>query len=306
MMKKGISFLLTFSVLCSLLVPAALAYDGGGTENLDQSYSAVKERVSEIYGIPNDILETLDEEYVRSLDASPDQVIGSEKNYIKFSTDESGKPVAEVKTYNDYLNECMSLYADDNPKEDELFSGWLEVRLTVIQDSDTEARCAAVFDWAIDPSAYYKLQDIMAISFQNGTYSGEASGFHSFKEQGENCYPEVYDASDFQNYSTAKRFVYLPIQLEEYQTDHFFFMSVKVVLDSDSNADRIFATYYRQTVELDWESVISSGINLVSAFVVRELTGGAVSVNFIPEVAKILGSIEESYVSDETALTLTY
>ena len=42
MMKKGISFLLTFSVLCSLLVPAALAYDGGGTEDLDQSYSAVK------------------------------------------------------------------------------------------------------------------------------------------------------------------------------------------------------------------------------------------------------------------------
>ena len=34
MMKKGISFLLTFSVLCSLLVPAALAYDGGGTEDL--------------------------------------------------------------------------------------------------------------------------------------------------------------------------------------------------------------------------------------------------------------------------------
>ena len=296
MMKKGISFLLTFSVLCSLLVPAALAYDGGGTEDLDQSYSAVKERVSEIYGIPMEIVDTLSEEKVYRMDVNENQVVSATTEYVQFITDDSGETAVFSYTEPEYQNYMAQNSVRTNPgyggDEDEI---WMRIYVVIIDDGDN-MRISSTYDWLSEPDAYWDRYDYLVLRWENGTYREDTvEGFYSYKING--ISQEPVELTDFEtDDSNNKKQAVAAVEIDGtgHEEDPFMHMMVEIRKNVGARAERVWSIYAHQASYINWENALES-FGKMSSILKFGGANGLVTMAF-SAVAAYLGAAEDYYV----------
>lgn len=83
MKKKILAIILSMAMVISIAPVSALATDV-------ESYESIKQRVSSVYGIPLEIVDTLSEEKVRGMDVDESQVISAQEQYIHYVVDDEG------------------------------------------------------------------------------------------------------------------------------------------------------------------------------------------------------------------------
>ena len=91
MKNRIISVLLSIAMLIAVCPVSAFASDA-------ESLESIKQRVSSIYGIPMNIVETLSEEKIREMDVSPEQVVSTEESYVQYVFDADGNASVIVIT----------------------------------------------------------------------------------------------------------------------------------------------------------------------------------------------------------------
>ena len=133
----------------------------------------VLNNISEIYGIPVSILETLDQEYVEDLiyNIENNEGVKYKDIYVKITSSEDGEPVSTESTYQEYLDSMQS----KAPKSDE----WMKVHITIIEKDADCAQISAAFTWLTRPS--FRMRDVMGLSIIHGTIvNGTAKGFYRY------------------------------------------------------------------------------------------------------------------------------
>jgi len=169
-MKKLLSIVLSFSLIFGLVPVTALA------TSLD-SPDDVKQQISDVYGIPISVLDTLDQDTFDGLSNNLSEAISvsSEDTYIKITSTESGESLIAESTYQEYLHSLMSRDASKTHE-----NAWMRIHTTII-DKGNYAQVSAAFTWLSD--LVWRGTDVVGLSITQGTFmGGTGSGFHSYKD----------------------------------------------------------------------------------------------------------------------------
>lgn len=112
MKKKILAIILSMAMVISIAPVSALATDV-------ESYESIKQRVSSVYGIPLEIVDTLSEEKVRGMDVDESQVISAQEQYIHYVVDDEGNSTAIPSTEEEYLEYAALPVTCSNPKTED-------------------------------------------------------------------------------------------------------------------------------------------------------------------------------------------
>ncbi len=171
-MKKLLSIVLSFSLIFGLVPVTALA------TSLD-SPDDVKQQISDVYGIPISVLDTLDQDTFDGLSNNLSEAISvsSEDTYIKITSTESGENLITESTYQEYLFSSISPYASDTRE-----NSWMRIHTTIL-DKGSYAQVSAAYTWLTDN--VFATHDVIGLSIVQGTFmSRTASGFRSYNNLG--------------------------------------------------------------------------------------------------------------------------
>lgn len=180
-MKKVLSIILSLALTISICPASAFAAEA-------ESYDNIKHRVSDIYGLPLDVINSLPEEKVRRLDASEDQVVAVTEEYVNFEVQENGEAVAHSCTEEDYQEFLSSPAALDNSITES--SSWMKIYLIIV-DRGTNLDIASTYTWLIPPRVTVRQKDLMTINWEYGAYVS-AEGFYAYQLNGTR-YTEYFD-----------------------------------------------------------------------------------------------------------------
>lgn len=163
-MKRIISIILSLAMLICIVPMSAMASDF-------YSYNA-KQQVANVYGIPMDVLATLDEDILSRLvdDAADADVISSNDTYIKISYTEDGESIITDSTLLEYQRAALLRDTDEND--------WMRIHTTII-DRGNYAQVSAAYTWLTRPS--FRMTDVIGLSITQGTFIDKsADGFYTY------------------------------------------------------------------------------------------------------------------------------
>ena len=172
MKKKILAIILSMAMVISIAPVSALATDV-------ESYESIKQRVSSVYGIPLEIVDTLSEEKVRGMDVDESQVISAQEQYIHYVVDDEGNSTVIPSTEEEYLEYAALPVTCSNPKTED--NGWMKIYLIIINNGAT-LDISSTYTWLIQPRVTYGQHDMLTIAWENGSYvRGSAEGFYSYQ-----------------------------------------------------------------------------------------------------------------------------
>lgn len=167
-MKKLLSVILCLTMMFSL---SATGFAASATPNLNE--------VSQTYGIPVEVLETLDQPMLQSLinDMTNYDVVSSESKYIKIITNNKTETSRTIEgSYEQYISEIMSPIPFISDTDES--SGWLRIHTTVIDKNNTTGQASCAFTWLTPPSP--RQTDVMGLALTQGTFvHNSANGFYT-------------------------------------------------------------------------------------------------------------------------------
>ena len=283
-MKRVLAGFLAASIAIALLPLFASAA-------VDDSYESIKTRVSEIYQIPMEIVDTLDEERVRSMDVDYSQVVSANEVYVNFVTDENGESTTYYKTEEDYLEYISTPVTMSNSST--VTNSWMRVYIIIIDDGGTTLDISSTYTWLIQPNVLYNQYDMLTISWENGVYiPGSATGFYSYKALGTT---HSVNLSGFVNPADSPKSVNYTFLVNDSgaRTNEFYHMMVTVQKDYGVNSEHAWAQYSRQIRTVAWSGAIGAGISLAYALYIPNPASGIIAVVSI--LATIFGDINDSY-----------
>ena len=188
MKKKILAIILSMAMVISIAPVSALATDV-------ESYESIKQRVSSVYGIPLEIVDTLSEEKVRGMDVDESQVISAQEPYIHYVVDDEGNSTAIPSTEEEYLEYATLPVTRSNPKTED--NGWMKIYLIIINNGAT-LDISSTYTWLIQPRVTYGQHDMLTIAWENGSYvRGSAEGFYSYQTDFAGNHSEDLNSSYF-------------------------------------------------------------------------------------------------------------
>lgn len=135
-MKKLFSIALAFTLVLGLVPVSAFAVE-------TETSNVTKQQVSDVYGIPMSVLDTLDEDTYNSLSEQISDAlnISSGDTYVKISYTESGDSIITESTYQDFL--VSSLLSRVSGTDE---NSWLRIHTTIV-DKGSYAQVSAAYTW---------------------------------------------------------------------------------------------------------------------------------------------------------------
>lgn len=283
-MKKVLAVILSLSMAMGVLPLSAFAA-------VNESYESIKTRVSNIYQIPMEIVDTLDEERVRGMDADYSQVVSASEVYVNFVTDENGETTTYYRTEEDYLEYISAPMPMSNSST--VTNSWMRVYIIIIDNGGNTLDISSTYTWMIQPTVLYNQYDMLTISWENGVYvPGSATGFYSYKANGLN---HSVDLTGFVNPSEAPKSVNYTFLVNDSgaRTNEFYHMMVTVRKDYGVRSEHAWAQYSRQTRSISWTAAVAAGVSIASAMSVSDPVSGSISIT--AALVVLLGSVNTSY-----------
>lgn len=270
------------------MIPVS-AIDIKGVEPLE----SVKQRVSNIYHIPMDVMDTLDEAYIRDLDVDYGQVLSTKEEYVKFTVDEQGETTAIFASESEYLHD-INKPSPNGLVSDTDENSWMRIYLVVI-DQGSNIDISSTYTWLTLPRITARAYDLLSIRFENGTYEpNSASGFYSYKFNGATTRKNL---TGFKAASNTWKQINCAFQLNDgaASTNHFAQMKVTLIKNTGAGAERAMSTYGHQEKAINWTSALGGAVTVggVAAAFTEITTLG--SLTFISGIASILGSASNYY-----------
>lgn len=256
---------------------------------------SIKQRVSSIYQIPMDVLDTLDESYIRDLDVDYSQVLSTQEQYVKFSVDKVGKVIATPASKTECLND-INKPSTYGLISDEAENAWIRIYVVMI-DQGNFIDISSTYDWITTPQVRAGAYDLLSIRFENGTYvPNSASGFYSYNYNGTT---KRSNLTGFEPASNSWKQMNCAFKLNDgvLAKEHFAQMKVTIIKNVGAKAERAMSIYGHQEKNIDWTSVLGGAATIgdVAASFTEVTTSGALL--FVSGVASILGSASNYYNS---------
>lgn len=283
-MKKFLSIVLSLSMIVGLFPTIALAAES-------DDYESIKEHVSQVYGIPMGIVDTLNEEKVRSMDIDDNQVVSVNEEYVNFVTDENGETTVIPSTEEDYLAYAASPAPQDNPFSDD--NGWMKIYLIIIDNGST-LDISSTYTWLIQPRVTYGQHDMLTIAWENGSYvRGSAEGFYSYNVNGISYHTE--DLSGFTQPDDNRRSINHahPMNDSGARRNEFFHMMVTIEKNTGLSKEYASSSYSQQYKGIDLGALLGGAGSIAGAFFIPEVGGKALCIAFA--ASSILASTEIYY-----------
>lgn len=260
-MKKFLSSFLALILALSLPI-SALAVE-------NDSYNSIKEHVSSLYGIPMDIMDTLSEEKVRSMDISDDQVVSSQETYVNFITDESGETIAIPSTEEDYLNDILSPVPNEeigNPETES--NSWMKIYLIIIDNGNNTLNISSTYTWLTQPRVVFNQYDMLSLCWENGSYiPGTAEGFYSYNTVSMGHFSEDLSSSGFEQPSENPKSInyFHPMNDSGARRNEFFHMMVTLRKDTGAGLEHAWSYYGHQEKTINWGAFLGGVAGIAGA-----------------------------------------
>lgn len=285
-MKNNLSVFLSLAMILSIVPMTALAAE------ID-SYNGIKQHVSDVYGIPLDIVNTLDEAKVRRMDVDDSQVVSAKEEYANFVTDENGDTTVIPSTEEDYLDYINKPATRSNPTTDD--NGWMKIYLIIIDNGST-LNISSTYTWLIQPRVTYGQHDLLNITWENGSYiRGSAKGFYSYNVNGITYHSE--DLSGFTQSSDNPRSITHahPMNGSGARRNEFFHMMVTVEKNTGLSREYASSTYGQQykALNLNLSSLLGGASGIAGAFYISNPYAKAFAV--AAAVGSILSNLKTYY-----------
>lgn len=131
--------------------------------------------IEKIYGIPAEVLRSLNEETINSFQTDVDpEDLSSKTIYVMITEDNSGLSSSKAFTEFEYLKELAKEEASQLSNE----NSWMRIHLTLISKSSTVGEVSGNFTWLKRPA--FRMKDVVGLVVQNGTViNNSANGFYS-------------------------------------------------------------------------------------------------------------------------------
>lgn len=293
-MKKLTAIILSLCMVVTIFPTSAFA-----SEN--EPYENIKQRVSSVYGIPQEIVDTLSEEKVRAMDVDEEQVVSVQEEYVNFITYEDGETVAIPSSENEYQNYISSPAMIANPNT--LSNSWMRIYIIII-DYGSTMNISSTYTWLIPPRVIFNEYDLLKIYWENGTYiPGSAEGFYSYSTAFSG--PTSEDITDFtQNPDNPKEITHAhPMNDSGARQNEFFHMMVSIYKDYGAGAEHAWSMYCHQQRSINWINFLGGTALIGSAFTVSFPLN---VLNFGAGVAALSGSAEDYYETHFADAYYTY
>lgn len=266
MKKKVLATILSLAMLVSITPLSVMAAE-------NTSYEVIKHQVSSIYGIPLEIVDSLDEEKVRGLHIDESQVISAEEQYIHFSTDEDGNTTVTEETEQDYIDYVSTPSTVANPVTETHDDGWMRIYLIIINNGST-LDISSTYTWLVQPRVTYGQQDLLTLKWENGSYvPNSAEGFYSYNINGITYHSEDLLSSGFKRPTEDLKSINYahPMNDSGARYNEFFHMMVTIEKNTGLSQETALSAYGHQYKTLNF--------NLGTAF---SAIGGVASAFFLP------------------------
>ena len=191
-MKKVLSVILSISLVFTLVVTPAIAT----SEDYEE---AVLTRITEVYNIPREILEILDENTLASLsDGIFDKILLAQNDvYLEISENHDGTYEINEHTEQEYLAELRSRATKSDS------NSWMRISNTILEIDEDTAEASASFRWLTNPIC--KMYDVVALALTQGTFTGDAEGFYAYGNGSDYGSSDFYDF-DMEGHSVSHTF----------------------------------------------------------------------------------------------------
>lgn len=297
-MKKLLSSILSITMIIVTLSASATASsieNARNVENLD--YQTIKLRVSNIYGIPLDIVEHLDEARVRKLnaDVAPDATIFSSESYVRFEANDQGESKAIPCTEQQYLEYLSTPVLHANPGTVDV--GWMKVYLIIIDDKSGNIDISSTYTWLQQPRVIADQYDVITMWWENGSYL-EGEGFYSYQLNGKYIDEDILDSDLVLDYKTFKSINYAHKMNDSGARKNEFF-HIKITLDKNTGLgiERASTIYAHQEAKVNWKQAL--GDNLTAQTIAASFCLEGTAISFITALYAVFGNIERYYIQTD-------
>lgn len=269
MKKKILATILFVAMMLTLSPTSALAI-----ENKD--FETMKQQVSDTYGIPIEIVDTLSETKIRNLytTIAENQVVSSEEQFFHFTVDEDGNSSVSQESEQAFLDYASSPVAmDDNPVTKVHEDGWMKIYLIIIDKGDT-LDISTTYTWLIQPRVTYGQQDLLTLKWENGSYiPNSANGFYSYNINGITNHSEDLLSSGFKRPSEDLKSINYahPMNDSGARRNEFFHMMVTIEKNTGLSRETAHSAYGHQYKTLNFNLGTALGA-----------AGGVASCFFLP------------------------
>lgn len=232
--KKIFSIILSLVLLVSLTIPVSA--HGSESKNL-----AI---ISEVFGIPVSILETLDADTQTSLlaDATNNRLVSSAETYVKITIDENNNTIMEEASYSDYLTETKTRVSNTDET-----SGWMRFHTSVLEVDDTTGQATCAFTWLTPPPE--RFTDVVGLALAQGTVKMNTSeGFYRYVSPIESYHYDFTSADITEHGHGITCEVNLPASDYSYGTTDFIFLSTHFY--KEGNSEGVVGTYAHKRLAL--------------------------------------------------------
>ncbi len=231
--------------------------------------------VSEVFGIPMDVLAFVDVEMLDSLiyAAENNEVIDSSEAYIKVTMDETGDISMSTASYQEYLRDTVGSYSV-NASTTDSSSGWMRFYTTVLSVNSTTGQASCSFKWLTSPSP--RLKDVVGLALRNGTVkSGTANGFYSHSSPNTKYY-HTFTSSEIRESGEGVT-ANFKLKLTDYVSEASDFAFIQTNFIKEGKSEGVTGTYAHQKFQLAVSPSfsinrqglisISSGLKIVTYYV---------------------------------------
>lgn len=254
-MKKITSLLLSILMLFSLTISAAAS-----------PQLASLAETSEVFGIPIDILEDLDQDMLMSLreDAAKSGKISYTDTYVRVVEEADGTHMVP-STYAEYLRATQTRVS----KTDES-SGWMKFHTTLIEVDATTGQASGAFTWLTPPSP--RMMDVVGLALANGVFDmNSANGFYRYSCPGR-IEETQFIQSDIkeEGHSVSCKF---QLERSDYLSDAQDFIFLRATFAKEGNSAGVNSTYGHQKLAINLNLEFSIGRNgVISCSVLPSLS----------------------------------
>lgn len=269
------------SLIVTLCLCFAIAIPVSASGVSDDMYDAISER----YGIPLDVVRSLNEEMLLELyeDVENNRLVGSEQSYIKITETDDGSVTMQESSFEQYLSEIATQASNEEQDEDES-SGWMRLVTTVSEVDYNTGEAACAFTWLTSPSPRFK--DVVGVSLRQGTMDmNTATGFYAHSSPDVSGYIYEFQPADI-NERGAGATARFKLKITDYISGVSDTAFLKIRFTKEGNSEGVNGTYAHQTISLvinpsfsiDRNGVITpSGLEFLQHY---KQASGYVSINW--------------------------
>ena len=251
-MKKVMSLLLVIA-LCLSMGTIAFADEAV----VVKSFEEVKQHVSEVYGLPIDVVDKLDPQKVWDMEVDDEQIVSTEEVYIQYVVDEKGNATATKTTKAAYQAYISTPQLAANPVTET--TSWMRIYLTIINNGSTYD-LATTYTWLTTPAFLFNEHNILSTVWDYGNYI-TADGFYSYDSHASQSGIEYFNENDFvQPYGNPRSVNYVHV-MEDIASryGHVFHTNVTISRDYSASYNRAMSTYTRERNRtMIWDLVVNA------------------------------------------------